>query len=355
MGKSILVRSPQREANQKKGGLINHPFWHVSDPELMRLVRVFTLPSSANPFAEDGVVIKVAAAPGETLYHKAPMAREGILDGIQKGLITPGTTIVEATSGNTGHAMAAICNILGLDFVAVIAGDVPESKITVMRALGGGVSVRTPEKGKTTVDYARHLGAQEGWYNPDQYGGEWNPQSHYEYLAPQLFKQTPASIFVAPGGTMGTCIGIARYALEYGQFTKVIPVLCSEGQEIPAARSLARVKRDIRLPWQEYFQESDIQFGSRYASLLLSFLSWRMRLPVQLGPSFGLAFVGALKFLREQKAAGTLDAFRKHDGKVYTVVFGPDDYRPYTNLYLAERLYERDFSKENLLELIDLI
>lgn len=335
--------------------LLEHPFWPASDPDKMRLVRVFDWPTEVNPFAKDGVIIRIAAAPGEVPYHKAPMAREGILEGIQRRLITPETTVVEATSGNTGHAMAAICTALGLNFVAIVAGDVPSPKLDVMRALGRNISIRTPEKGETTVDCARRLGAQEGWHNPDQYGGKWNPRSHCEHLAPQLMEQTKMSIFAAPGGTMGTCMGIALRQRSLAIPATVLPVMCAEGQEIPAMRTLAKVKKDVRLPWQQHFAETGIQFATRYAAFALSFASWR-HIPVQLGPSFGAAFVGALKFLREHKAAGTLGQFREQDGKIYVIVFGPDDYRSYNGLYLAGPFYgEKDFSKANLLDLIDLV
>lgn len=156
---------------------------------------------------------------------------------------------------------------------------------------------------------------------------------------------------------MGTCLGVARYGRDHGLSTKVVPVMCAEGQEVPAARTLSRVKRDIRLPWRTYFDEAtDLEFGSRYAAFLLSFLSWRY-VPVELGPSFGLALVGALKFLRRHKLAGTLDRFRDtSDGTVHVVVFGPDDYRPYHALYLAQRLYDDDNANgtPGLLDLIDL-
>lgn len=335
--------------------LLNDPLWVMSYPGDKRLVRVYKLPPEANPFAEDDVVLKVAAAPGEEPNHKVHMAREGIFDGIQRGLITSGTTVVEATSGNTGQAMAAVCNKLGLRFAAVVPGDMPGPKLDAMRALGNVVFC-TPDVGETTVDCARRLGKQKGWYNPDQYAGEWNPQSHCRFLAPQIFEQTAVSVFVAPAGTMGTCMGIARYdALSHVRHCrKVIPVMCADGQEIPAVRTLARVKRDILLPWQDCFDEKDIQYATRYASFLLSFLSWR-HLSVQLGPSFGAAYVGALKFLREYKAAGALNNLRESDGKIYVVVFGPDDYRPYNALYLAGPLYEKDFSGVNLLDLVDLV
>ncbi len=336
--------------------LLNHPFWEATNPSKMRLVRIFELPSEANPFADDDIVIKIAAAPGEAPYHKWPMARAGILDGIRRGLIVPETKVVEASSGNTGHGMAIVCNGLGLDFTMIVANDVPGQKVDIVRALGNCVGVRTPDSGETTVECARRLGAQEGWYNPDQYSGEWNPMSHYNHLAPQLFGQTQVSLFVTSAGTMGTSLGIDRYARDNALRTKVIPVMCADGQEVPAARSMARVKRDIRLPWESIFQGKGIQFGNRYASFLLSYLSWRL-IPVQLGPSFGLGLVGALKFLRQHKHAGTLEQFREPDGKIHVVVFGPDDYRPYNNLYLALRLYDGEFARGvpgNLLDLVDL-
>lgn len=341
------------KANQQ---LLHHPLWAATDPSKMRLIRIFELPDDVNQFAADGVVLKVAAAAGEAPYHKWSMGRDGILTGIREGLIVPGTTVVEATSGNTGHKMGIECNRLGLNFVAIIASDVPGTKIDALRALGGGVSVRNPDPGETTVECARRLGAQEGWYNPDQYGGEWNPRSHYEHLAPQLFGQTRVSIFALPGGTMGTSLGVGRYVRDKGLKTKVVPVMCAEGQEIPAARTLKRIKKDIRLPWEEFFTETDIQFGTRYASFLLSYLTWRL-IPVQLGPSFGLALVGALKFLRAHKNAMTLDQFRdSRDDKIHVVVLGPDDYRAYIDLYLALRLYDGEFARgvpNDLLSLVD--
>jgi len=337
--------------------LLDHPFWLEMIPSQMRLVRIFNLPSSINPFADDNVVLKVAAAPGEVPYHKWPMARAGILQGIKEGRVDADTTIVEATSGNTGHAMAAICNKLGRRFVAVIAtDDVPDAKIDIIRALGPHVEVAEPKPGETTAQCARRLGQQPGWYNPDQYAGLWNPQSHYDFLAPQLFGQGDISILVTPAGTMGTCLGLARYTRDNGLATRVVPVMCAEGEEVPAVRTLSRVKKDIGHPWPRYFDETrDLEFAGLRESLLLSFLSWQL-IPVELGPSFGAAFAGALKFLHKHKAAGTLDQFRRGPGgEIDVVIFGPDDYRPYNALYLEHHLDDANVQEEvDVMELIEL-
>ena len=341
--------------NNKK--LLENPLWKALDPTDLRLVRVSEeFPPSLNPFSEDGVIIKAAGVPGEVPHSKWYMAREGIRDGIGKGYIEEGTTIVEATSGNTGQAMAIICNALGLRFVPIMSGDVPQDKINAIRTLGRHVQPRLHfDPDETTVEYARRLGAEAGWYNPDQYKSSWNWRAHYCHLAPQLWEQQgKISILAVPAGTMGTCYGLALYARDRELNTKVVPVMCAEEEEVPGARTLASITRDIRHPWKDVFQEEDVQFGTRHASFIFSYLTWT-HVPQMLGPSFGLGFYGAISFLREHKNAKTLYQFRdKEDGKIYVVVFGPDDYRSYTPLYLGE-LKRKEFSAHtppNLLRLV---
>jgi cysteine synthase len=188
---------------------------------------------------------------------------------------------------------------------------------------------------ETTVECARRLGTEPDWYNPDQYARSWNPEAHYRYLAPQLWNERKISILTIPAGTMGTCMGLARYAREHGCGTHILPVMCAVEEEVPGARTWASIKRDIRQPWEELFPLEDVVFGARHASFYLSFLSWT-HTQQQLGPSFGLAFAGALSFLKRCCEAKTLDRYRDVDGLVRVVVFGPDDYRPYTGLYLGE-------------------
>ncbi len=344
------------KANQE---LLNHPFWKETDPSRLRLVRVSAeLPSELNPFASDGVVFRAAAVPGETPHSKWVMAREGIMDGIKKGLIGPKTTVIEATSGNTGNAMSTVCNALGVRFVAAMSIDVPHDKIDAIRVLGRRTGLHLiSDTDETTVAYARRLGAKDGWYNPCQYDGEWNWKAHYCHLAPQLFGQAKQiSILALPAGTMGTCIGLAKYARDRGLRTVVVPVLCAEGQEVPGVRTLSSVRKDIRQPWEKFFQKKDLQFGTRHAAFYLSFLTWSHVTP-HLGPSFGLGIAGAFSFLRKHKDVRTLEQFRdKEDGKIHVVVFGPDDCRPYLPLYFGALNRKTEFSPTipplNLLQML---
>ncbi|MFA6414512.1 MAG: pyridoxal-phosphate dependent enzyme [Candidatus Paceibacterota bacterium] len=309
----------------------------IPDPSNMRLVHISPeFPSWLNPFASDGVVIKAAGVPGEAPHSKWIVAYEGIRDGIERGYITPDTKIVEATSGNTGDGMAAIANALDLSFTAVMSIDVAQEKINAIRVLGRRTRLQLlSDENETTVEYARRLGQEPNCYNPCQYDGIWNPQAHARYLAPQLWKQQKdISLLFVPSGTMGTSMGLAMHAYECGFKTLVYPVLCAEGHEIPGARTLSSVKKDIRQQWSAVFGEEVIQFGTRHAAFYGSFLTWPFVLQ-KLGPSFGLAFAGALSFLKGHKSAGTLDQFREKDGTIQVVVFGPDECRPYIGLYLG--------------------
>ncbi len=312
----------------------------IPDPSTVRLVRVSPeFPPELNPFAPDGIVIRAAGVPGEAQHSKWIIARAAIGTGIALEHINRDTRIIEATSGNTGEAMAKICNALDLDFTAVMSSDVPHDKIDAIRTIGRRTKVHLlSDADETTVAYARRLGAQDGWYNPCQYDRAWNWQAHRQHLAPQLWSRAGRmSLLFVPGGTMGTSMGLAAYACTDASLKPtVIPVLCAEGEEIPGARTLASVKKDVRQPWSLFFKEEALQFGSRHESFLLSFLTWPFVMP-HLGPSFGLGIAGAFRFLRRHKSAGTLDQFKdREDGKIQVVVFGPDDCRPYLSLYLGE-------------------
>lgn len=141
----------------------------------------------------------------------------------QEGLLKPGGTIVEPTSGNTGVGLALVAQLKGYRCVFVCPDKVSEDKQNVMRAYGAEVVVCptavAPEDPRSYYNVSDRLAAEiPGAWKPNQYVNPNNPRSHYETTGPELWEQTGGRIthFVAGVGTGGTISGIGRYLKEQG-------------------------------------------------------------------------------------------------------------------------------------------
>ncbi|WBB96208.1 MULTISPECIES: cystathionine beta-synthase [unclassified Solwaraspora] len=139
----------------------------------------------------------------------------------QAGLLRPGGTIVEPTSGNTGVGLALVAQLRGYSCVFVCPDKVSEDKQNVLRAYGAEVVVCptavAPEDPRSYYQVSDRLAAEiPGAWKPDQYANPANPQSHYEGTGPELWTQTEGRIthFVAGVGTGGTISGVGRYLKE---------------------------------------------------------------------------------------------------------------------------------------------
>ncbi len=149
--------------------------------------------------------------------------------GEQRGLLRPGGTIVEPTSGNTGHGLAIVAAIKGYHCIFVMTDKVSEEKRSLLRAYGAevvicpsSVSHESPEHYKNVA----HRLADEipGAWCPDQYANPANPATHYATTGPEVWRDTAGHItaFVAGIGTGGTISGTARYLKEQNPQIKVI-------------------------------------------------------------------------------------------------------------------------------------
>jgi len=147
----------------------------------------------------------------------------------RQGLLRPGGTIVEPTSGNTGHGLAIAAAIKGYHCIFVMTDKVSEEKRSLLRAYGaevvicpGSVTHDSPEHYKNVA----HRLANEipGAYCPDQYANPANPATHYATTGPEIWRDTAGRIsaFVAGIGTGGTISGIARFLKEQNPGVKVI-------------------------------------------------------------------------------------------------------------------------------------
>ena len=154
---------------------------------------------------------------------KDRIALRMIEDAERAGLLRPGGTIVEPTSGNTGVGLALVAQLRGYKCVFVCPDKVSEDKQNVLRAYGAEVVVCptavAPEDPRSYYNVSDRLAREiPGAWKPDQYSNPANPRSHYEETGPELWKQTTGRIthFVAGVGTGGTITGVGRYLKEQG-------------------------------------------------------------------------------------------------------------------------------------------
>ena len=137
-----------------------------------------------------------------------------ILDAEQRGLLKPGQTVVEATSGNTGVALAAVCAARGYPFVAVMTETFSIERRKLIRAYGGKV-VLTPAavRGTGMVDKARELATKHGWFLASQFDNPANPAYHRQTTAAEIlsdFAGRRLDYFVSGWGTGGTLTGVGE-------------------------------------------------------------------------------------------------------------------------------------------------
>jgi cystathionine beta-synthase len=152
---------------------------------------------------------------------KDRIALRMVEDAEKAGLLKPGGTIVEPTSGNTGVGLALVAQLRGYKCVFVCPDKVSEDKQNVMRAYGAEVVVCptavAPEDPRSYYNVSDRLARDiPGAWKPDQYANPANPRSHYETTGPEVWDQTAGKVthFVAGVGTGGTISGVGRYLKE---------------------------------------------------------------------------------------------------------------------------------------------
>ncbi len=172
----------------------------------------------------DGIAATVLAKveyfnPGGSVKDR--IAVRMVEDAEKAGLLQPGGTIVEPTSGNTGVGLALVAQLRGYRCVFVCPDKVSEDKQNVLRAYGAEVVVCptavAPEDPRSYYNVSDRLAREiPGAWKPDQYSNPANPRSHYEETGPELWEQTAGRIthFVTGVGTGGTVSGVGRYLKE---------------------------------------------------------------------------------------------------------------------------------------------
>jgi S-sulfo-L-cysteine synthase (O-acetyl-L-serine-dependent) len=157
----------------------------------------------------------------------------------ERGLIKPGDTLIEATSGNTGIALAMAAAIKGYRMVLIMPAHMSDERKSAMAAYGAELVMVTQKEGMEGArDLAERMQAEGKGRVLDQFANEDNPRAHYEGTAPEIYRQTNGEIthFVSSMGTTGTIMGCSRYFKEVNPEIQIVGLQPVEGSQIPGIR-----------------------------------------------------------------------------------------------------------------------
>jgi cysteine synthase B len=175
--------------------------------------------------------------PGGSVKDRAAFGL--IQGGIDSGLIKPDSKLIEATSGNTGIALAMIARLHNLHIELVMPENSTRERVLSMRAFGAVVTL-TPAEGsmEAAIDYARAKVENEGYIMLDQFGNLNNPNMHYKTTGPEIWRDTNGEVthFVSAMGTTGTIMGVSRYLKEQNPNVQIIGAQPADGAKIPGIR-----------------------------------------------------------------------------------------------------------------------
>lgn len=162
-----------------------------------------------------------------------------IMRAEQRGDIRPGDTLIEATSGNTGIALAMVAAVRGYRLILVMPENQSVERCQIMRAYGAELLL-TPKEGSMELarDTAEKLRAEGKGLILDQFANLDNPLAHYEGTAPEIWRDTQGKLthFVSSMGTTGTIMGCSRFFKEKNSNIQIIGVQPEEGAQIPGIR-----------------------------------------------------------------------------------------------------------------------
>lgn len=157
----------------------------------------------------------------------------------KRGAIRPGDTLIEATSGNTGIALAMVAAIKGYRMILIMPDNMTQERKVAMTAYGAELILVTQEEGMEGArDLAKTMEAEGKGIVLDQFGNADNPLAHYETTGPEIWQQTGGEIthFVSSMGTTGTIMGTSRYLKEQNPKVQIIGLQPEDGASIPGIR-----------------------------------------------------------------------------------------------------------------------
>ncbi|WP_228852470.1 cysteine synthase CysM [Aegicerativicinus sediminis] len=158
---------------------------------------------------------------------------------LERGDIRKGDHLVEATSGNTGIALALIANCMGLKMSLIMPENSTEERVKTMRAYGAEVILTSADDGiEGSRDLAFKLRDESGYTLLNQFGNDDNWQAHYKTTGPEIWRDTEGAVthFVSAMGTTGTIMGVSTYLKEQNRNIQVVGAQPKDGSSIPGIR-----------------------------------------------------------------------------------------------------------------------
>ena len=175
--------------------------------------------------------------PGGSVKDRAAL---GMLQGaLDRGEIKKGSKLIEATSGNTGIALAMIAQLLGLEMELVMPENATRERVLTMKAYGAKVTLTPVSVGMEGArDYAEEQAKKHGTVLLNQFANVDNYKAHYRTTGPEIWKDTEGKLthFVSAMGTTGTIMGVSRFMKEQSSDVQIVGVQPAENASIPGIR-----------------------------------------------------------------------------------------------------------------------
>ncbi len=207
----------------------------IGNTPLVQLVRL----PGADAAARNNIILGKMEGDNPAGSVKDRAALSMLMRAEERGQIKPGDTLIEATSGNTGIALAMVAAIRGYKMVLLMPDNLSVERRQSMAAYGAEI-VLTPKTGG--MEYARDMADQmqrDGRGTIlDQFGNPDNPRAHYETTGPEIWRDTGGRIthFVSAMGTTGTIMGVSHYLKEQNDAIRIVGAQPEEGSSIPGIR-----------------------------------------------------------------------------------------------------------------------
>ncbi|WP_439131969.1 cysteine synthase CysM [Polaribacter sp.] len=198
------------------------------------------LVEAQNIFQKEGVTLLLKLEgnnPGGSVKDRA--AYYMISEAIKRKNIKKGDTLVEATSGNTGIALALMAKVLGVNMVITMPENSTIERVKTMRAYGAKVILTPSDKGmEGAIDHALKLKYKKGYFRLNQFDNFDNPKAHYNTTGPEIWRDTEGQVthFVSAMGTTGTITGVSDFLKGKNKNIQIIGAQPKDGAKIPGIR-----------------------------------------------------------------------------------------------------------------------